>query len=559
MSCQLSVLEVMQHLFALRLSDDTYAKFIEGITDASQQIELGNRITTGEVRAAEEQELERRTAPPGLALELDPAERIAAASPSVKFRDQMKDLGISYTDSGALDLSKQPSKNEIIDGIMGKLPATVLNKKQEFDIKGALNRTLGIADTKRIATQLAANTIGISKDQLNALIVDTDKLEFQNAPENVQISVLQTRAQELADKEITLNIEKLKTTLEKEKELLRTAKDLNKPIEKDITILDPLDNQQSITFRAGSITRAQVDGVIDTHIKIAQLARESIGSLSGADFNKVRSVATNSVLDVAESFTSVNLGKPLLNANGDAVAFEFDPDANQGSKTWLINSQVDATKLGDSIQKSFKDFVVMQERVNEGSQIILLKNAIDAVNLYMQNNEYDFTKDEDIKDSLTAILRVKDGSLFNEVKNYVKAFNKNEDDKDAFTNAYKDYLAGNITLGQFKEKTPLTNASDNNVNNTNVSGNNNNLGLNPNKLNTISGEIGNIENFPTLQKRDKLSKVKDILRENKIATTEKINEIMANLEEKVEVGRDYSIRNIQNIVRNSLESLQEEK
>ena len=164
-----------------------------------------------------------------------------------------------------------------------------------------------------------------------------------------------------------------------------------------------------------------------------------------------------------------------------------------------------------------------------------------------------------IKDTRAIVYHLLTKKYNYTIQEVAKAFNKNEDDKDAFTNAYKDYLAGNITLGQFKEKTPLTNASDNNVNNTNVSGNNNNLGLNPNKLNTISGEIGNIENFPTLQKRDKLSKVKDILRENKIATTEKINEIMANLEEEVEVGRDYSIRNIQNIVRNSLESLQEEK
>ena len=231
----------------LRLSDTRYGEFIKRADEATRDAEtLGARSKEVEAQAIKEASAEgfgvegsMPPAPPGL-------------------EEQMGLLGITY-EGGIRE--QQPTREEIINGIMGTFPESAASPKEEFDIQASLNKHLGMADVSSIARKQASQVVGISSADLDTLIKGT--FAYSDAPEHIKIKMIQSESERLARKKSELAIIQGNLTIRDLEQKVAAGEKLNELYDKEIKIYDPTQENDELVIKEGTKTLHEIQTLVN--------------------------------------------------------------------------------------------------------------------------------------------------------------------------------------------------------------------------------------------------------------------------------------------------------
>ena len=231
----------------LRLSDTRYGEFIKRADEATRDAEtLGARSKEVDAQAIKQAsglgfgvEGSMPPAPPGL-------------------EEQMGLLGITY-EGGIRE--QQPTREEIINGIMGTFPESAASPKEEFDIQASLNKHLGMADVSSIARKQASQVVGISSADLDTLIKGT--FAYSDAPEHIKIKMIQSESERLARKKSELAIIQGGLTIRDLEQKVAAGEKLNELYDKEIKIYDPTQENDELVIKAGTKTLHEIQTLVN--------------------------------------------------------------------------------------------------------------------------------------------------------------------------------------------------------------------------------------------------------------------------------------------------------
>ena len=231
----------------LRLSDTRYGEFIKRADEATRDAEtLGARSKEVEAQAIKQVsglgfgvEGSMPPAPPGL-------------------EEQMGLLGITY-EGGIRE--QQPTREEIINGIMGTFPESAASPKEEFDIQASLNKHLGMADVSSIARKQASQVVGISSADLDTLIKGT--FAYSDAPEHIKIKMIQSESERLARKKSELTIDQTNLSIRELEQKVAAGEKLNELYKQEFKIYDPTQENNELVIPAGTKTLHEIQTIVN--------------------------------------------------------------------------------------------------------------------------------------------------------------------------------------------------------------------------------------------------------------------------------------------------------
>lgn len=311
----------------LRLSPERYQEFIKRADAATRQADRFGAQPSPELEAATASELF--------------GAGVDVVEPPITIEDQMGQLGITYT-GGVRE--QQPSREKIIQGIMGAFPSTVTSSKEEFDLQASLNRHLGMADTAGIARNQASKVLGLSANDLDTLI--TGDYKYTDAPEHVRIKMIQTEAEKLAEENIKLTIDKLKVDIIVAQDKVKDIKLRDKPNDKDVNIPNyGTDGSMGWhTIKKGSMTNREVALDLQEALVTSQVVKNSYNSnmtMARADMAKLRSFAAEGLAANLKSFLVEKSKKDFSleynRTDGNYRLNTRDSLANADTQGWLAD------------------------------------------------------------------------------------------------------------------------------------------------------------------------------------------------------------------------------
>ena len=415
----------------LRLSPERYQEFIKRADAATRQADRFGAQPSPELEATSASEL---------------FDAGVIVEPPITMEDQMGQLGITYT--GGIR-EQQPSREKIIQGIMGAFPSTVTSSKEEFDLQASLNRHLGMADTAGIARNQASKVLGLSANDLDTLI--TGDYKYTDAPEHVRIKMIQTEAEKLALQNTQLTIREVQQRIIQNQDKIDDIKWANTKIDKDVSIPNFRDPSKPIEYKAGSITNKEYDRELvreELKAKTAERLFNAFGSVVRADYNIIesqvaRTLGTRLATIVKDSKYVVTKPNPLTNTyrttfqgsmdQADVYDWYFKAEANhlQLGETVFIKSQKNHRQTGAALRlygghvlnhsgvmwlrdkyKDKTDEEIGKEILDRGEATPILMNTFYSVPVAKYVNNF-FTnlsqnKRDEIHDQFLALLKTGD-------------------------------------------------------------------------------------------------------------------------------------------------------